>query len=391
MAVAAACLLIPGSASGFNGTVLRGFGTATIDGVAAAGEWNPAGTVNFSVNRVAAQGGGTVPATLYAMNDATNLYIAIKVDNATVAASTAEVSFDGDHDNSSVEDGEDAIMVGSSGFFDDQFKRQGANVYDVDDGGTRDGDERDADGPGYSFYEFSHPLDSTDNAHDFSLRPPMRIGFRLIFRHCSAVLTCASTSSYPSGAPLAEIVIVSGSRMAPETQITAGPRDGSGSIGSIATFEFGGTDDVLEPSQLVFECQLDGGAWEACTSPKRLVALQEGRHTFLVRSVDEMLNVDPSPETRTWTVDRRGPSRPVIRGRRSVRQGQRLVLRFSAKDDGIGGVHFRCSVDSRVLRRCPARFRIRLRAGRHVVRVRALDRIGNISPLAKFRVTVKGR
>jgi hypothetical protein len=104
-----------------------------------------------------------------------------------------------------------------------------------------------------------------------------------------------------------------------------------------------------------------------------------------------MLNVDASPEQRTWTIDRRGPSRPVIRGRRSLRQGQRLVLRFSAKDDGIGGVHFRCSVDSRVLRRCPARFRVKLRPGRHVVRVRALDRIGNISPLAKFRVTVKPR
>jgi hypothetical protein len=169
-AVLGACLLIPAAATGFNGTVLRGLGTATIDGVAAPGEWNPAGAVNFSVRRAAQHGGGTVPATVYAMNDATNLYIALKVDNATVAASTAEISFDGDHDDNAFEDGEDRIAVDSLGFFHDRFYRQGSDAYDIDHSGTNDGDERDGDGPGYSFYEFSHPLDSADNAHDFSLR-----------------------------------------------------------------------------------------------------------------------------------------------------------------------------------------------------------------------------
>jgi hypothetical protein len=394
MAVVVACLLIPGSAAGFNGTVLRGFGTATIDGVPAAGEWDPAGHVDFTVNRSSSEGGGTVPATLFVMNDATNLYVGIRVQNATVGLSTAEVLFDNDHNNSTTAEGEDDIYVDANGNFLDGFVHQTSPgiwqvVEDVDYGGTNDGDERDGNGAGYSFYEFSHPLDSADNAHDFSLTRPTRFGFRLHFRHCPALGSCASTSSYPSG-QLAEIVILSGSRVAPETQITAGPRDGSGSTLFNPTFQFTGTDDVLQPSQLVFECKLNEGAWESCRSPKRL-DLQQGRHTFSVRSIDDMLNVDASPEQRTWTIDRRGPSRPVIRGRRSLRQGQRLVLRFSAKDDGIGGVHFRCSFDSRVLRRCPARFRVKLRPGRHVVRVRALDRIGNISPLAKFRVTVKPR
>lgn len=387
-AVLGACLLIPAAATGFNGTVLRGFGTATIDGVAAPGEWNPAGTANFSVRRAGAHGGGTVPATVYAMNDATNLYIAIKVDDATVAASTAEVYFDGDHDNNAFEDGEDSIVVDSLGFFEDRFYRQGSAVYDVNDGGTRDGDERDADGPGYSFYEFSHPLDSADNAHDFSLRPAMRIGFRLTFRHCATVSSCGLSSTYP-GPQLAEIAIVSGSRIPPDTQFTGGPREGSWTGTLTQTFEFTGSDDAIQPTQLTFECKLDDLAWRACTSPYE-IGDEDGRHTLSVRASDEMLNVDSTPAVRNWNVDTTDPSKPVIRGRRSVRSGQKVVLRFSATDalTPARQLRFRCSVDARGMRPCPRVYRVRLRPGRHQVRVRALDRVGYLGPVAKARITV---
>lgn len=389
-AIFALCLLIPGSATAFNGTVLRGFGTATIDGVIGVGEWDPAGRVDFTVNRSSSEGGGTVPATMYVMNDATNLYVGIRVQNATVGFSTAEVLFDNDHNDSANAEGEDDIYVDANGIFFDGFVHQTSpGVWDVVDdtdfGGTTDGDERDANGPGYSFYEFTHPLDSADNAHDFSLGRARKVGFLLRFRHCTP---CAPTSYYPSPGQLAEIVIVSGSRVPPDTQLTSGPREGSGSNKTSPTFQFSGTDDVLQPAELSFECRIDEDAWEACTSPNRL-GVDEGRHTFSVRAVDEMANADQSPAQRNWTVDHTPPSRPVVRGRRSFRKGQRVVLRFSARDAGIGGVYFRCSVDSRVLRRCPARFRRKLSPGRHVVRVRSYDRIGNRGAQTMVRVTVK--
>src|SRR6266480_5218162 len=98
-AAALSVLCLSGSAqASFSGTVLRGFGTATLDGAMGAGEWDAAGHVDFTVNRSSAQGGGTVPATLYVMNDRANLYIGIKVLNATVAASRAEVLFDNNDD-----------------------------------------------------------------------------------------------------------------------------------------------------------------------------------------------------------------------------------------------------------------------------------------------------
>jgi len=50
---------------------LRGYGTAVVDGVLAPGEWDAAGRLDFQANRSPADGGGTVPATLFVMNDGT--------------------------------------------------------------------------------------------------------------------------------------------------------------------------------------------------------------------------------------------------------------------------------------------------------------------------------
>lgn len=384
-------MLIPAAATGFNGTVLRGFGTATIDGVMSGGEWDPAaGHVDFMVNRSSSQGGGTVPATIYVMNDAANLYVGIKVTNATVGSSAAELFFDADHNDSYVGEGEDSILVDNAGAFHDRFYRYESPGWwlseDTDYGGTVDGDERDADATGFSFYEFSHPLNDTDNAHDFSLAALQRIGFHLRFRHCSP---CAPHSFFPSSGGQAEIVIVSGSRVAPDTQVTAGPAESAMVADSAAEFQFTGTDDVAQPSQLTFECKTDEDSWRACTSPYQLSPQDDGRHTFSVRAIDEMPYVDQSPAQRTWSVDTTGPSKPVIRGPRSARKGKRVVLRFSSTDEVAGGVRFKCAVDSTRLKRCPAVFRVKLRPGRHVVRVRAIDRLGNQSGLSTFRIRVK--
>jgi len=67
------------------------------------------------------------------------------------------------------------------------------------------------------------------------------------------------------------------------------------------------------------------------------------------------------------------------------------VLRFSARDNLTAAkrIRFKCAVDSRSLRRCPAVYRVKLHPGRHVGRVRAVDRLGNESDLATFRIRVK--
>jgi parallel beta-helix repeat protein len=83
-------------------------------------------------------------------------------------------------------------------------------------------------------------------------------------------------------------------------------------------FSFAGEDPGGTPTaELSFECSLDGGAWEACSSPRTLSALTGGMHTFAVRAVDngtlgENPNFDQSPASRTWQVV--APPATVITG-----------------------------------------------------------------------------
>jgi Ca2+-binding RTX toxin-like protein len=65
------------------------------------------------------------------------------------------------------------------------------------------------------------------------------------------------------------------------------------------TFRFSSND-----GEATFECKLDGGTFDVCTSPKEYPGLPEGStHTFEVRAVDPAGNTDPTPARRTWTMD----------------------------------------------------------------------------------------
>jgi hypothetical protein len=92
----------------------------------------------------------------------------------------------------------------------------------------------------------------------------------------------------------------------PDTTIDSGP---TGTVSSTsASFSFSGSDDVTSAANLKFECSLDGAAFTSCTSSKSYSGLSEGQHTFSVRAIDSANNVDPTPATRTWTVDTIAPT-----------------------------------------------------------------------------------
>jgi large repetitive protein len=83
---------------------------------------------------------------------------------------------------------------------------------------------------------------------------------------------------------------------APDTTIDSGP---SGST-TATTADFGFSS--AEPGA-TFECQLDGGAWTACSSPRSYSGLGVGSHSFAVRALDALGNADGTPASRSWTVD----------------------------------------------------------------------------------------
>ncbi len=88
---------------------------------------------------------------------------------------------------------------------------------------------------------------------------------------------------------------------APETTIDAGPAGTTAS--TEATFAF-----TSNEADVSFACALDGAAYAACSSPTQYPALGDGEHTFAVRATDAAGNVDPTPATRTWTVDATAPT-----------------------------------------------------------------------------------
>lgn len=83
----------------------------------------------------------------------------------------------------------------------------------------------------------------------------------------------------------------------PETTITGGPKTKSKK--GKATFSF----SANEPGS-TFECKLDNGAFEGCTTP-RDIQVKKGKHTFAVRAIDAAGNVDSSPATQDWTVKKK--------------------------------------------------------------------------------------
>jgi hypothetical protein len=87
----------------------------------------------------------------------------------------------------------------------------------------------------------------------------------------------------------------------PDTTIDSGPE---GTVNSdSATFTFSSSEAAL------LTCQIDGEeVIEDCSSPQTFNNLYNGTHTFVVTATDTAGNSDPTPATRTWTVDTGGPT-----------------------------------------------------------------------------------
>jgi large repetitive protein len=91
----------------------------------------------------------------------------------------------------------------------------------------------------------------------------------------------------------------------PETSIGSAPNNPTNATGASFTF-------TSSESGSSFACSLDGAAFSPCTSPASYSGLTEGSHTFEVRATDAAGNTDPTPASRTWTIDTTAPAAPLI-------------------------------------------------------------------------------
>jgi hypothetical protein len=86
-------------------------------------------------------------------------------------------------------------------------------------------------------------------------------------------------------------------RTPPQTKIKSGPKGHTNS--SKAKFKFSSNEEGSK-----FFCRLDGKAWGSCKSPRSYKHLKPGKHTFRVRARDKAGNLDQSPATRSWHVEK---------------------------------------------------------------------------------------
>ena len=156
-------------------------------------------------------------------------------------------------------------------------------------------------------------------------------------------------------------------KVAPETSFTDAP---SGTVASTsATFEFTSTESGT------FTCTLDGSA-ATCGSPRNYSALGQGSHTFAVAATDGAGNTDPTPATRTWTVDTVAPDTALTGGPADGSSTTATSATFGLSSEA--GAQFRCQLDSGTIESCTSpKGYSGLGLGQHTVKAWARDAVGN--------------
>ena len=182
----------------------------------------------------------------------------------------------------------------------------------------------------------------------------------------------SSQSSAGSGAQFMDVseLEVYGLPLAPNTTLVSHPRK----LTRKRTATFGFSSSLPGST---FQCRVDRNPFTACTTPTTVRSLTHGTHTFYVRARKDGA-FDASSARWTWRVDLRPPNTRILKGP-PARMAPRTA-RFTFRSSETGS-SFQCRLDARRFRACSARKTYRgLARGRHVLRVRAKDRAGNLDP-----------
>jgi len=156
----------------------------------------------------------------------------------------------------------------------------------------------------------------------------------------------------------------------PDTVIDSGP---TGSVANAnVAFTYSSPD---AGAGATFECQMDNLGFFSCpTSGQSYGGLSETTHTFEVRVRDAGGNLDPSPASRTFTVDLTAPTTTIVSSPSGTVASQTATFMFSSNEPGAT---FECQLDGGSFAACPATHQITgLSQGSHTLNVRAVDLAG---------------
>lgn len=97
-----------------------------------------------------------------------------------------------------------------------------------------------------------------------------------------------------------------------------------------ADFAFRSLDDWYWQPAVSFQCKVDSGSWQACTSPRTVGPLPDGPHTFYVRGIDANGRMSMHPAEWEWRIDTQPPTLSVV-----ANNGQPYVNRDMVRIDLI--------------------------------------------------------
>jgi hypothetical protein len=160
----------------------------------------------------------------------------------------------------------------------------------------------------------------------------------------------------------------------PQTSIDSGPS--APTKDTTPTFGFSASETGSS-----FECRVDTAPFGVCSGPGNThttPTLTQGGHTFAVRATDRWQNTDPTPASRSFTVDTTAPQTTIDSGPTTPTKDTTPTFGFSSNETGST---FQCRIDTAAFVACsgpgnthtpPA-----LAYGTHTFQVRATDRAQN--------------
>ena len=169
--------------------------------------------------------------------------------------------------------------------------------------------------------------------------------------------------AFPSSTPATRAFTVA----ALDTTITAFPPEPTND--TTPTFSFTGVNGASS-----FQCRVDTAAFATCVSPFTTAALAAGTHTFEVRALSAAGAPDPTPASRTFTIDTTAPNTTITSGPSGTVPSASAAFTYTSSE---AGSTFQCQLDSAGFGACPAGY-TGLSQGAHTFQVRAIDAAGNV-------------
>jgi Ca2+-binding RTX toxin-like protein len=191
--------------------------------------------------------------------------------------------------------------------------------------------------------------------------------------------TVVASDAAGNADPIPAIVDFTVDATPPDTMIDSGPAAGSTVTNADQAFTFSAPGDPAA----TFECSTDGVTYAPCASGDSFT-FAEGPNTFSVRATDAANNTDPTPATRSFTVDTTPPETAITSGPAAGITIQNSSTSFDFNSPSDPGATFECRLDSAE----PADFApctsprayAGLSDGPHAFEVRAVDAAGLRDP-----------